>query len=372
MNKSTRLKQAALAILATLVAVSVVVFFLLAGLDLVRRSGQVATNSNSPVSELTVTVGEVGQEGTTVVAVATEQATATSEQATATVEISTEGEPDGTSSSAHQTPSTHSGFDGERALQDVYFQTGLGPRLPGSPAHAQLVDWLQAELQAAGWETEIQETEMLGNPVRNVIARRADDRGSPWFILGAHYDSRLYADQDPDPEKRTEPVLGANDGASGVAVLVELARVLPDNLSSRVWLVFFDAEDNGNIPGWDWILGSRAFVASLESHPDAAIIVDMIGDADLNIYMERNSDQALSAEIWAQAAALGYADQFIPEPKYRIHDDHIPFLQAGIPAVDIIDFDYPYWHTTEDTPDKVSAHSLQAVGDTLLAWLLAK
>ena len=133
--------------------------------------------------------------------------------------------------------------------------------------------------------------------------------------------------------------------------------------------MFFDAEDNGDVPSWDWILGSQAFVEQLEGEPDAVVILDMIGDTDLNIYLEQNSSSTLSAEIWAQAAALGHADHFIPVPKYRILDDHIPFLNAGIRAVDIIDFDYPYWHTTEDTADKVSAESLQVVGETILAWL---
>jgi Zn-dependent M28 family amino/carboxypeptidase len=95
----------------------------------------------------------------------------------------------------------------------------------------------------------------------------------------------------------------------------------------------------------------------------------MIGDADLNIYLEKNSNPALRAEIWSTAQKIGYGNQFINEEKFSMLDDHTPFLEAGIPAVDLIDFDYPYWHTTQDTPDKVSAESLQAVGDTLLSWV---
>ena len=98
----------------------------------------------------------------------------------------------------------------------------------------------------------------------------------------------------------------------------------------------------------------------------------MIGDADLNIFMERNSDQLLTEEIWGIAATLGYENRFIPEQKYQIIDDHLPFVQAGIPAVDIIDFDYPFWHTVEDTIDKVSPESLEIVGDVVLAWLLGR
>jgi glutaminyl-peptide cyclotransferase len=262
-------------------------------------------------------------------------------------------------------------FSGERAYQDVESQISFGPRNPGTPGHRQIVEWIASELSSSSWEVEIQYSEMLGHEVINVVGKRVGEvePNRPWIILGAHYDTRIYADEDPDPEKIMQPVPGANDGASGVAVLLELARILPHEMKQDIWLVFFDAEDNGNIPGWDWILGSRAFVQSLQDKPDAAIIVDMIGDADLNIYLERNSDSELSAEIWAVAEELGYS-QFVPLPKYRILDDHVPFIDAGIRAVDIIDFDYPYWHTTEDTIDKVSAESLEAVGETLRVWLL--
>jgi glutaminyl-peptide cyclotransferase len=116
-------------------------------------------------------------------------------------------------------------------------------------------------------------------------------------------------------------------------------------------------------------LGSQAFVESLQGKPEAAVVVDMIGDADLNIYYEKNSDQQLSESIFNTAASLGYTKQFVPEPRFRMLDDHLPFVQAGIRAVDLIDFDYPYWHTTSDTADKVSAESLMAVGDTLSNWL---
>jgi glutaminyl-peptide cyclotransferase len=269
-------------------------------------------------------------------------------------------------------------FNGQRALGDVEYQMKLGPRIPDSQAHSQTVEWLMSELSAAGWATEVQEAQVLGHPVRNVIARWGE--GRPWIILGAHYDSRLKADRDPIAQNRTLPVPGANDGASGVAVLTELGRTLPILLENQnasgqekykqIWLVFFDAEDNGNIEGWDWILGSRSFVNELTENPDAAVIVDMIGDANLNIYMEMNSDPNLTKEIWVRAKELGYSKQFIPQYRYRILDDHLPFLEAGIPAVDLIDFNYAYWHTREDTSDKVSAQSLQIVGDTLLSWLL--
>lgn len=266
--------------------------------------------------------------------------------------------------------SVNPSFDGERAFTDVKYQLALGPRLPESSAHDQVVNWLAQSLRTAGWQVEIQETERMGHPIQNVIAKRGS--GQPWLMIGAHYDSRIHADQDSDPDAQDEPVPGANDGASGVAVLLELARVLPRNLDKQVWLVFFDAEDNGRIEGWDWILGSRAFAESLNSFPDGVVIVDMIGDADLQIYLEANSDENLRQQIWRKAEELGNSDVFINEVRHSMLDDHTPFLELGISAIDIIDFDYPYWHTTADTLDKVSATSLQAVGETLLAWVISQ
>jgi glutaminyl-peptide cyclotransferase len=258
-------------------------------------------------------------------------------------------------------------FDGQRAYANVQTQVAFGPRLPGSEGHAKVREWMREELVEAGWRVEVQESEALGHPIRNVVARRSEEPAQ--IIIGAHYDSRIFADQDTDPSQHKNHVPGANDGASGVAVLLELARTLPEDIPAT-WLVFFDAEDNGNIEGWDWILGSREFVRNNPLQPGAVIIVDMIGDADLNIYRERNSDQALTDEVWETAKNLGYASKFIPEYRHSMLDDHTPFLQAGLPAMDIIDFDYPYWHTTQDTPDKVSAESLQAVGETLQAWII--
>ncbi|MCK6585235.1 MAG: M28 family peptidase [Anaerolineales bacterium] len=262
------------------------------------------------------------------------------------------------------TPET---FDGERALADVEVQVAMGPRTPGSAGHAQVREWMRTELENTGWLVEVHEAERLGHPIYNIIAKKGGEL--PQIILAAHYDTRFIADHDPVETKRSEPVPGANDGASGVAVLLELARILPDD-TVPVWLVFFDAEDNGRIEGWDWILGSRAFVEEIPVRPRAVIIVDMVGDADLNLYYERNSNVTLRAEIWKTAERLGYGDIFIPSEKHSMLDDHTPFLEKGIPAVDIIDFDYPYWHTTEDTADKVSADSLKAVGDTLWHWVV--
>jgi glutaminyl-peptide cyclotransferase len=261
---------------------------------------------------------------------------------------------------------TATSFDGERAYADVQTQVAFGPRIPETEGHAKVVKWIQEELVKAGWQVEIQESEALGHPIRNIVAKRR--AANPQIILGAHYDTRIYADNDPNPENNLKPVPGANDGASGVAVLLELARTLPPDVV-EVWLVFFDAEDNGRIEDWEWIMGSREFVKNNTVQPRAVVIVDMIGDADLNIFKDRNSNPELTEEIWAMADRLGYENVFIPGYKYAMLDDHTPFNEVGIPAMDIIDFDYRYWHTIEDTPDKVSAESLQTVGRTLWTWI---
>ena len=260
-------------------------------------------------------------------------------------------------------------FDGNRAYTDVQTQVAFGPRIPGSQAHDQVQEWIRTELATAGWKVDVQVTEALGHSVENIVANRGGE--PPQIVIGAHYDSRMYADNDPDPANHLKPVPGANDGASGVAVLLEMARSLPRD-TVPVWLVFFDAEDNGRIEGWDWILGSREFVKNNPIKPGAVIIVDMIGDADLNIYKETNSDPKLTGEIWNSAKRLSFSDEFIDEYKFSMIDDHTPFLEAGIPAVDIIDFDYPYWHTVQDTADKVSAESLQMVGETLRMWVIGQ
>lgn len=261
---------------------------------------------------------------------------------------------------------TVASFDGQRAYEDVKTQVAFGPRVPESEAHAKTVEWIRAELVKAGWQVEVQKSEAMGHPVENIVAKKNAE--SPQIVVGAHYDSRIQATQDSDPANKSKPVPAANDGASGVAVLLELARTLPQN-TPNVWLVFFDAEDNGEIAGWDWLLGSREFVRKNPMQPKAVVVIDMIGDADLNIYKERNSNPDITDAVWNTAKTLGYEKQFIPTYKYSMLDDHTPFLEAGMPAVDVIDFDYPYWHTTQDTIDKVSAASLEAVGKTLWTWI---
>jgi hypothetical protein len=269
------------------------------------------------------------------------------------------------------TPSVPEPFSGELAYEWVTRQCDLGYRITGTEANRQAGDMIIQELRAQGWEVYEQTFTYKETPVRNILAWKGEVAdGSGAVLIGAHYDTRRSADME-DP---SQPVLGANDGASGVAVLLELARSLSwDTKTRRVYLAFFDAEDNGRLDGWDWIVGSSYMAQHWgeagEPPLEAMVLVDMIGDADQQVYYERNSDPALSQTLWGIAAELGYGDRIIPEYRHAILDDHIPFLQMGVPAVDMIDFDYPYWHTLQDTPDKVSAESLEAIGRTVEVWL---
>lgn len=253
-------------------------------------------------------------------------------------------------------------------------QMALGPRTPGSEAHSKFIDRTVGMLTAEGWTVRCEEEHYRGKTVRNITADRGTENSSgKWIVIGAHYDSRITADQENLSSNRQLSVPAANDGASGVAVLLGLAKTLPKETDKRITLAFFDAEDQGRVMGWpDWCLGSRLLAeqyGALERKPDAVIVIDMIGDADLNIYRERNSDPALTDELFSIAAKLGCSKQFINEPKYTMYDDHVPFIEQGIPAADLIDFDYPWWHTLGDTTDKLSEESLQAVHKVLSEFL---
>lgn len=260
-------------------------------------------------------------------------------------------------------------FDGNRAWGLVADQMAFGPRPPGTDASLATGSWIASTLEETGWTVDVQPVEYQGVVLQNVVGRLGNSDHAP-LLLATHYDTRPRADRDPvDP---FAPVPGANDGASGVAVLLELARVLPERLAGQeVWLVFFDGEDSGGIDGWEWHAGASAYAAQLTEIPQAVVVVDMVGDADLRLPVERNSDPALVEEIWQVAERLG-AGAFVQEPGSSIIDDHRPFVDLGIPAVLIIDIEYAYWHTTADTLDKVRAESLAQVGQVLETWVLSR
>jgi Zn-dependent M28 family amino/carboxypeptidase len=194
------------------------------------------------------------------------------------------------------------------------------------------------------------------------------------LVLCAHYDSRPFADQDPDSARRNDPVPAANDGGSGVAVLLEIADLLARKPAPcPVDLVFFDGEDQGrNDAPETFSRGARGYAARLASpRPRGAFLFDMVGDRDLAIYTEGFSLERASnlTDLVLEAARAVGASHFHADTRHHVIDDHIPLLDAGVPAVDLIDFDYPAWHTTHDLPDQVSAESLAEVA-RVGAWLV--
>jgi len=271
--------------------------------------------------------------------------------------------------------------DGARMLELVRHQVAGGPRVVGTPSHAATRDWIASELARLGARVERQSftDSTLGRPLAltNVIGRFGPD-GVRRIVLCGHFDSRPWCDEDPDTSYRHVPVQGANDGASSVALLLEMAELLHARAPRiGVDLVFFDGEDLGTREKPDdFCLGSKGYAARLPergdpARPVAAFLFDMIGERDLRIYAERNSsDRAANlVALVSDAAHATHATGFHDEVRWTIVDDHIPLNDAGLPAVDILDFDYRAWHTHLDTPDQLSAASLAQVGN-VAAWLV--
>ena len=268
-------------------------------------------------------------------------------------------------------------FDGERAFADLRKQCSFGPRVAGTEAHTKAGEFIFNTLKETTDICRIQRFTAydsiagMERQMFNIIASYYPDSDKR-ILLCAHWDSRPFSDRDPDSLSSRLPVPGANDGASGVALLLEISRVLKNNRPPvGVDIVFFDGEDYGreDWPG-GWFLGSSYFARSLKGYrPRAAILVDMIGDSDLLIHKEAISEKYapdLNDYIWSIASEVG-ASAFENSLKDTVSDDHIPLLSAGIKAIDIIDMDYPYWHTQQDTPDKCSPRSLDEVGKVILA-----
>ncbi|MBI4417884.1 MAG: M28 family peptidase [Ignavibacteriales bacterium] len=275
-------------------------------------------------------------------------------------------------------------FDGENAFKYLQKQVSFGPRNPGSAGYQRCLSFLQTEFRKFADTLILQRFPFRtarGEFYRgtNITAqfRRHD---GPVILLTAHWDTRPWADQDTDPKNHDKPIPGANDGASGVALLLEMARIFSVNPPPfNIDIVLFDAEDAGETgKSESFALGSQFFASNL---PDGiqyrfAINFDMIGDKNLEIRREANSDAsapALMDAVFSTAKILGFP-QFIDERIAGIYDDHMPLNNAHIPAIDLIDFNYPdesnkYWHTMQDTPDKCSPESLHAVGTVILHLL---
>jgi Zn-dependent M28 family amino/carboxypeptidase len=257
-------------------------------------------------------------------------------------------------------------FNKSNAKNYIEKQMEFGPRIPGSDSSNAVKELIKTELESTGWIVKNQNFIFNYESLTNIIAKSSDS--PPKIIIGTHYDTRAFSDNESSLLRKKIPVPGANDGASGTAVLLELGRVLARE-EFDIWLTFFDAEDQGNLGNWEWSVGAQFFVDQLDFLPDYVIIIDMIGDTNLEIYKESFSTISLIESVWFEAEKLGYESYFIQDYKYSIYDDHIPFIDKGIPTCLIIDLDYPYWHTTEDTIDKISENSLEIVGNVLISWL---
>lgn len=261
-------------------------------------------------------------------------------------------------------------FDGARALALVREQVAFGPRPAGSVANARARAHIVTTLQQYGY-TPVEQSFEAQTPagrvrMTNVIATLPGQR-SARFLLASHFDSK------PIEEFR---FVGANDGGSSTGALLELARVLRARppLALTTEFVFFDGEE-----AWgEWVApnhtyGSRHYVAAAGRNGTLGtvrglVLLDMIGDRTLTIRRDTNSTRWMTDIVWAAARRLGHGTHFLDEP-FPVEDDHMPFLDAGVPALDIIDLDYPAWHTAADTLDQVSARSLQVVGEVVLAAL---
>jgi len=255
----------------------------------------------------------------------------------------------------------------------------FGPRIPGTPAHERTGDWILERLRATADTVVVQSITHVTRQGRTLHLRNFLARFRPaapdHILLLAHWDTRPHADQSPNLGQQRLPVPGANDGASGVAVLLGVADALKAKPPAMgVDLLFVDGEDYGDFAtdSNDVLIGSRYFAAHQPPGypPLFAVLFDMVADKDQQFYYEANSE-AFAPEVvdrvWHVAADLGYDRVFIPGVKHNLTDDHVALQKAGIHAIDVVDFDYPYWHTTDDTIDKVSAASLQVVGDVAVA-----
>jgi glutaminyl-peptide cyclotransferase len=262
-------------------------------------------------------------------------------------------------------------FDGNRALEHVRALVAIGPRVAGTAGAQQTRDYITKQMTALGLDVKEQAFEAttpLGRAkMVNLRVMLPGTAAGGRLIIAGHYDTKRM------PGVR---FVGANDGGSSTAFLVELARTLKTRTNALpIELLFLDGEEavvewQGN----DHTYGSRYYVDAAREDGTlgqirALILVDMIGDRDLRLPREPKSTPWLVDLLWSTAKRLKHAE-FVDE-EFAVEDDHIPFLEAGVPAVDIIDLDYPVWHTAEDTIDKVSARSLQVVGDVLLAALPA-
>lgn len=275
-------------------------------------------------------------------------------------------------------------FDGDAAYRLVERQLEFGARVPGTDAHRAAASWFERYLRERADELRVQRfdhTTEDGKELElvNLWARFNPHSGTRPVLFLAHWDSRPISDRARDPEDRALPVPGANDGASGTAVLLELADMMKRRPPPRaVDLLLVDGEDYGDFGvGRDVLLGSRHFAAHRpeDYRPQYAVLLDLVGDRDLALYVERHSERLapeVVQRVWGRAARLGLAHVFRRTARYAVEDDHVPLNEAGIPTAAVIDPVYTYWHTPEDTADKVSPASLAVVGRVVTSLIYDK
>ena len=276
-------------------------------------------------------------------------------------------------------------FDEDNAFQYLIEQCDFGPRNPGSEGYYKCLDFMLQKLEETADDVIVQpfsyreKRNKIRYELQNVIARYNPDSEFQ-TIISCHWDTRPWADEEELREDRNQPIIGANDGASGVAVLLELAKIMgkqPPPIG--VNLVFFDGEDMG-IPGENetYCQGSRFFAKNLPiPKPNEAINLDMVADKQLHLPVEKYSLEfhpELVRYLWSRADDMGLK-AFDITPQHAIYDDHVPLYQiAGIPSIDLIDFKYPnsyanFWHTMDDLPEHCSAKSLGQVGKLMIDYI---
>jgi hypothetical protein len=258
-------------------------------------------------------------------------------------------------------------FDSQRAMGIVTFLTALGPRVAGSDALTAAAERIEEELQDRGWQVEVQEFELDGVIRRNIVAKAGEGEA---ILVGTHYDSSPLADLDPDEAARLTPPAGANDGASGTAVLLELASALDkERLPGQVWLVFFDGQYGSD--GQPVAAGVQAWIEQTPpaEAPQAAALTALVGGAKQQFSIDQASDPVLSQQLWEVAEQLGYAAWFIPEPQAGLDLGQAALAGLGGPVAVIAGSDSPVWRTSLDTTEQIDPESLGRVGRTLQVYL---
>ena len=258
-------------------------------------------------------------------------------------------------------------FSGQRALTWAQAQCDIGPRPAGSQEAFMTADLIKKQLQNQGWEIREQAFDYNSVQLRNIVGMTGGGDG-PVLIIATHYDTRLLSDRDADVEQRVRPTLGANDGASGVSVLLELARALDKaRLEHRVWLVFLDGEANAGLPEWEGALGASELVNAVK--PAGAIYLNRVGAQGARFSKSPDATTLFQDQFWEKARQWGFQARYLNEIGPAFQDAHTVFLAAGIPTVAIVQTDDPYFRTTEDTCDRLDATTLEAAGVPLEAYL---